>query len=379
MTNIIFFSDSKCINLYPLNLGKCASTLHFGVRSVSTQWVEAIAENKIKNTSSIRLNSRLMPTKASVEFVCQMISGDKWVVNGETLAEIEGDVSKEVGGDVFAILTASAADYFELCGEGIRTDIERLKLVWGARSLNESERESWAMNGVFFHGDLEQVHISPGVKIRSCTINTESGDVIIGPHSEIMEGSCIRGPFALGDNSTVKMGSQIYGPTSIGQHCKVGGEVSNIVMHDYSNKGHGGFVGNSVIGSWCNLGAETTSSNLKNTYGEVKLYSAKERKLINGGRIFCGILMGDHSKTAIHTAFNTATVVGAFCNVFGKGAPEKHIPSFTWGGSEGVKEYRIEQAISTAKKVMARRNVELTFKEEAAIEKLFNDTSADRV
>jgi hypothetical protein len=131
-----------------------------------------------------------------------MNSGQKWVVNGETLAEIEGDVSKEIGGDVSAILTTSAADYFELCGEGIRTDLDRLKLMWGARSLNESERESWAMNGVFFHGDLEQVHISPGVKIRSCTINTESGDVIIGPNSEIMEGSCIRGPFALGENST---------------------------------------------------------------------------------------------------------------------------------------------------------------------------------
>ena len=378
MTNISFLSDSKSINLYPLNIGKCASSLHFGVRSVSTQWEEAIAEKRSENTSSIMLNSRLMPTKSSVEFVCQMVPGEKWVVNGDTLAEIKGDTNKEVGKDVSALLTKSAADYFEICGEGIGNDLNRLKIAWRARSLNESERESWAMNGVFFHGNLKQVHISPGVKIRSCNINTENGDVLLGPNSEVMEGSCIRGPFALGENSTVKMGSQIYGPTSIGQNCKVGGEVSNIVMHDYSNKGHGGFVGNSVIGSWCNLGAGTTSSNLKNTYGEVKLYSAKERQLINGGRVFCGILMGDHSKTAIHTAFNTATVVGAFCNVFGKGAPEKHIPSFTWGGAEGVKEYRIEQAISTAKKVMARRNIELTFREEAAIEKLFNDTSADR-
>ena len=378
MTNIQFYSDSKSIDLYPINLGKCASTLHFGVRSVSIQWNEALSKNKYKNPSQILLNSRLMPTKASVEFVCKMNPGEKWVFDGETLAEIKGNKTKIIGVEVSALMTENAADYFELCGEGIKMDMNRLKHAWRSRSLNETERESWALNGVFFHGELEKVHVSPGVKIRSCTINTENGEVILGPDSEVMEGSCIRGPFALGENSTVKMGSQIYGPTSIGQHCKVGGEVNNVLMHDYSNKGHGGFIGNSVIGSWCNLGAETTSSNLKNTYGEVKIYSAKERKLIDGGRIFCGLLMGDHSKTAIHSAFNTATVVGAFCNVFGPGTPGKHIPSFTWGGSEGIKEHRLEQAISTAKKVMGRRNIELTFQEEAAIEKLFNDTSADR-
>ncbi len=378
MTNIVFFSDSKSIDLYPLNLGKCPSTLHFGARSVATQWVEALFENNFSHTLKIRINSRLMPTDRSVKFVCGMSSGEKWIVNGESLAEIEGNVDREIGGDCPALLTKSAADYFELCGEGIAEDLERLKLVWRARKLNESERESWAMSGVFIHGDLDKVYISPGAKIRSCTINTEQGVVILGSDSEVMEGSCIRGPFALGENSSVKMGSQIYGPSSIGKHCKVGGEISNVVMHDYSNKGHGGFVGNSVIGSWCNLGAQTTSSNLKNTYGEVKLYSAKEGKLINGGRVFCGLLMGDHSKTAIHTAFNTATVVGSFCNVFGKGTPEKHIPSFSWGGSEGVQEYKLEQAISTAKKVMARRGVELSVDEEAAIGKLFSDTSADR-
>ena len=150
----------------------------------------------------------------------------------------------------------------------------------GYQGLEEEEREGWAHGGVFFQGELDRVHVAPGAKIRSCTINTENGDVMLGLDSEIMEGSNIRGPFVLGAFSKLKMGSQIYGPTTIGAHCKIGGELNNVVIHDYTNKAHGGFLGNSVLGSWCNLGAGTVSSNLKNTYGEVEVWSKSERSMV---------------------------------------------------------------------------------------------------
>jgi len=374
MTQVRFFSDSKSDLIYPLNLGRSASTLHFGARSISTQWKEAL-DHKVKTL--ISLNSRLFPTTQAIEVVLKMKAGDRWEEDGILLAEAEGAGEHIVGKGVVAPLATSPKDYFEQCGNGINEDLERMKRAWSARTLCEDEREAWALSGVIFHGELERVHVAPGAKIRSGTINTENGEVILGANSEVMEGSNIRGPFVLGPNSQLKMGSQIYGPTSIGTHCKVGGELNNVVIHDYTNKAHGGFLGNSVIGSWCNLGAGTVSSNLKNTYGEVGIWSQSEKSILTTGSIFCGILMGDHSKTAINTSFNTGTVVGAFCNIFE--TPAKHIPSFSWGGSENCSAHEIEKAISTARTVMARRDIQLGDEGADKIRALFKESQDDRV
>lgn len=384
MLNITFISDSTSSEIYPLNVGRCESTLHFGARSAAQQWNEALGK---MNGDDIELNSRLLPTSFAISIIKGLKPGDILTFKGDFIAKIISpnsdktqnlELENEIVDENSLLIAESAADYFELCERGISEDLERLKLAWSARTLSESERDAWRLSGVIIHGELEKIHVSPGVKIRSCVINTEGGDVVLGPNSEIMEGACIRGPFTLGESSQVRMGTMIYGPTSIGKHCKVGGEVSNVVFHDYSNKAHGGFLGNSVIGSWCNLGADTTASNLKNTYGEVKIYSGGAKSLVESERLFCGLLMGDHSKTSIHTAFNTATVVGAFCNVFGAGTPPKHIPSFSWGGSEGLEIYKVEQAISTARKVMARRNLTLSPENEVDILKLFSESEGDR-
>jgi UDP-N-acetylglucosamine diphosphorylase/glucosamine-1-phosphate N-acetyltransferase len=168
------------------------------------------------------------------------------------------------------------------------------------------------------------------------------------------------------------MGALVYGPTSIGSNCRVGGEINNSVFHDYSNKAHGGFLGNSVIGSWCNLGADTTSSNLKNNYSEVSVWDNESKALAKSGRTFHGLIMGDHSKTAIHTSFNTGTVVGAFCNVFGANTPAKHIPSFTWGSAD---THDIEKALDTARRVMKRRGVELSSEEEMNIRQMHKSST----
>jgi len=384
MLNITYISDSKSTEIYPLNVGRCESTLHFGARSSAQQWKEALRD---MSDGDLELNSRLLPTSNAVNLIKGLKPGDSITLKDEFIAKLKNigaesyktrDVESDLKGEYPLLFTESASDYFTLCDKGIHEDLERLKLAWSARTLSESERESWMLAGVIIHGELNKIHISPGVKLRSCIINTEGGDVVLGPNSEVMEGACIRGPFTLGESSQVRMGALIYGPTSIGKHCKVGGELSNVVFHDYSNKAHGGFLGNSVLGSWCNLGAETTSSNLKNTYGKVKIYSDREKSLVKSELIFCGLLMGDHSKTGIHTAFNTATVVGAFCNVFGPDTPPKHIPSFSWGGSDGLEVYKVEQAISTARKVMARRGLKLSPVIEVEILKLFSDSKEDR-
>lgn len=264
-------------------------------------------------------------------------------------------------------------DLFERAGEGLENDLGRLTLTWRLRTLNEEEREAWASRGIVVNGPMDRIHLGPGAKLRDGSYNTESGDIVIGPGAEVMEGCRIRGPFALGEGSTLRMGSLVYGPTTIGKGCKVGGEVSNVVIHDHSNKAHGGFLGNSVLGSWCNLGAETSCSNLKNTYGHIAEWDAASQSFESRGRTFCGLIMGDHSKTAIHTAFSTATVVGPMCNVFGDSTPPRHLPPFSWG-FEG-EAYDLERALDTARKVMARRDVEMSEHVEARIRSAFQRRS----
>lgn len=216
-------------------------------------------------------------------------------------------------------------------------------------------------------GPEKKIYISPHAKVEGSIINTNTGYVFIDDDAEIMEGSLIRGPFVLGKQAMLKMGAKIYGATTIGPYCKVGGEVNNSVFFAYSNKGHDGFIGNSVIGEWCNLGADTNSSNLKNNYGEVKIFNYFEDKMKPTGLQFCGLMMGDHSKSGINTMFNTGTVVGVAVNIFGAGFPPKHIPSFSWGRAERFaeefQEYVIEKVLDTAQEMYKRRQKELSERE----------------
>jgi len=211
-----------------------------------------------------------------------------------------------------------------------------------------------------------------GAKATACTFNTNEGPIYLGAGAEVMEGAHIRGTFALGAHSVVKMGAKIYGATTLGPHCKVGGELANVNFQSYTNKAHDGFIGNAVIGSWCNLGADTNCSNLKNTYEEVKVWSEVEQRFIKTGTQFCGLFMGDHSKTGINTMLNTGTCIGAFCNIFGDGFPRTWIPPFSWGGSAGFKTHDLETALNTARAVMARRECTLSEQQEQAARKLHN-------
>jgi UDP-N-acetylglucosamine diphosphorylase/glucosamine-1-phosphate N-acetyltransferase len=248
------------------------------------------------------------------------------------------------------------------CGRAIAHDFSLL--TEGRRSQPIS-----ALNTVV--GDPARIFLEEGAVVEASTLNTKGGPIYIGKGAEVMEGCLIRGPFALGDHAQLKMGAKIYGPSSFGPECRVGGEVNNSVLFGYSNKGHDGFLGNSVLGEWCNLGADTNNSNLKNTYGEVNVHSYATGKTEPTGLQFCGLIMGDHAKSGINTMFNTGTVVGVSANVFGGGFPPKHIPSFSWGGAEGMTAHSLDRALETARRVMERRNVPLTPVDEAVLRQVF--------
>ena len=210
------------------------------------------------------------------------------------------------------------------------------------------------------------------------TINASSGPVYIGKDALIMEGCLIRGPFALCNDSVMKMGTKIYGPTTVGPFSKVGGEINNSVIFGYSSKGHEGYLGNSVIGEWCNLGADTNTSNLKNNYAEVKLWDYEKESFAKTGLQFCGLMIGDHSKCGINTMFNTGTVVGVSANVFGSGFPRNFIPSFSWGGSSGFTTYITKKAFEVAEVVMNRRHIEVTDIDKSILEHVFEATKTWR-
>jgi UDP-N-acetylglucosamine diphosphorylase/glucosamine-1-phosphate N-acetyltransferase len=209
-------------------------------------------------------------------------------------------------------------------------------------------------------GPVDQLFLEEGVGIEGCTINTKTGPVYFGRNVQILEGCLLRGPIAILEGGVLKMGTRMYGATTIGPRCKVGGEISNVVFQANSNKGHDGYLGNAVIGEWCNIGADTNASNLKNDYGDVKVWSYAAGGRRATGLQFHGLIMGDHSKCGINTMFNTGTVVGFSANIFGPGFPPPFLPSFSWGGAEGLITYRLDKALATAKRVMARRGHSLT-------------------
>lgn len=223
-------------------------------------------------------------------------------------------------------------------------------------------------------GDRALVFLEEGASVEACILNTKTGPVYVGKNAELMEGSVVRGGLALGEGAGLKLATKVYGATTLGPHCKVGGEVNNVVFQAYSNKGHDGFLGNAVIGEWCNLGADTNSSNLKNNYSNVAAYSYETGKTEKTDVQFMGIMMGDHSKCGINTMFNTATVCGVSCNIYGGDFPPKYTPSFSWGGADGFERFDLEKAIQAAQAMMSRRNVAFTEGDRRIFEKLFAES-----
>lgn len=257
---------------------------------------------------------------------------------------------------------------FQYNGDELNRDFDLLTA--GRTSVKPSSTNHIIGNRIF---------IEEGAQAEYATFNTTDAPVYLAKDALVMEGAMVRGGLALGEHSQLKMGAKIYGPTTIGPWSKVGGEVSNSVIQGYSNKGHEGYLGNAVIGEWCNLGADTNNSNLKNNYDEIRVWSYVNQGFERTGLQFCGLLMGDHSKCGINTMFNTGTVVGVMCNIFGSGFPRTFIPSFSWGGAGGYSVYRFDKALDTARRVMARRNKQVSPEEIAMLEEVFKLTAEWRV
>ncbi|MFZ4414875.1 MAG: putative sugar nucleotidyl transferase, partial [Bacteroidales bacterium] len=260
-------------------------------------------------------------------------------------------------------------DVFTLNGQEIVADLEIL--TKGRKSIEISNTNKIA--------GQHQIFVEEGAKIEFSILNATEGPIYVGKDVEIMEGCMLRGPLALCDHSIVKMGAKVYGGTTIGPFSKVGGEINNVVILGYSNKAHEGFLGNSVIGEWCNIGADTNTSNLKNTYEDVKLWNYPLQTFVNTGLQFCGLIMGDHSKCGINTMFNTGTVVGVNANVFGSGFQRNFIPSFSWGGVNGISTYDIKKAVIVAQRVYERRNLAFNDIEKDILNHVFNLTYKNRM
>lgn len=253
-------------------------------------------------------------------------------------------------------------DIFRMNGEALTADFKLLTAGRKSQPLSTT-------NTVI--GNPENIFLEEAAKAEACIINAATGPVYLGKDAELMEGCVVRGPLALGDHAALKLSTKVYGPTTLGPQCKAGGELNNVVMFGYSNKAHDGFLGNSVIGEWCNLGADTNNSNLKNNYGMVDVFNYREGKAIDTGLQFCGLLMGDHSKCGINTMFNTGTVVGVSANIFGSDFPPKFIPSFSWGGAQWLRTFTFDKAIEVANRVMERRGLKVEPADELILQTVF--------
>jgi UDP-N-acetylglucosamine diphosphorylase/glucosamine-1-phosphate N-acetyltransferase len=392
--NIIFFEDKRA-QFLPLVYTRPLAKLRIGILTIEEKWQKRFEEHKVSTTLSyltedyltdkyplveapqnIFINARFFPNERLVNFIINNLVADEalffegsLVVSKCTMEQFktESYYIKDQKDSFVSIELKNVTDIFSKNGLAIEQDFEIL--TKGKQSAPISSTNTIIGDRVF----LEE-----GAIVEASVLNSVSGPIYIGKNAEVMEGSLVRGPLAMCESSALKMGAKIYGPTTIGMHSKVGGEVNNCVIQDYSNKGHDGFLGNSVIGEWCNLGADTNTSNLKNNYGEVKLWSYEVNRLADTGLQFCGLIMGDHSKCGINTMFNTGTVVGVSSNIFDGGFPPKFVPSYSWGGASGFVESKLEKMLEVATIVMARRKLNLEEKDKAILTAIFEITAQFR-
>jgi UDP-N-acetylglucosamine diphosphorylase/glucosamine-1-phosphate N-acetyltransferase len=373
---IVLHDNGLHLRFAPLTLTRPVGDLRIGGMTNVERWklvapgaevyfeTEAYLQGVFPATDAADLviNAALIPNE-EVAAVILNLQENEILFNDETWLAKKGDASIKVQykGES-ALVLQERWDIFQLNGAAIEADFALLTAGRTSQELSETN---------VLIGPEENLFMEEGATVEGAIINVKSGPVYIAKDAEIMEGALVRGPLMMNEGSALKMGTKVYGPTTLGPHCKVGGEVNNVVFQGFSNKGHDGFLGNSVIGEWCNLGADTNSSNLKNNYGMVSTYSYEKREEVQTNVQFMGLIMGDHSKCGINTMFNTATVVGVSCNVFGADFPDKFIPSFSWGGKADRTEFRLDKAIEFANNMMARRGRELSEGERQILTHLF--------
>ncbi|MEG2178631.1 MAG: putative sugar nucleotidyl transferase, partial [Bacteroidales bacterium] len=330
----------------------------------------------VQKKQNVLINAAVLPD-------ANLVAAIKKLKSNQALSSEDSIIAYRIGGDdLDKIAEESPENMTEI---EYKEPIDKIENVCDLYLMNESilmrdfdcltqDRKSAKISKTNQVIAAENIFIEEGAIVEYATLNASKGPIYIGKNAEVMEGACLRGGVAICEGATVKMNAKIYGATTIGPYSKVGGELSNVVIFGYSNKSHDGFLGNAVLGEWCNLGADTNNSNLKNDYSEVKIWSYAAESFVPTGQTFCGLFMGDHSKTAINTMLNTGTVVGVCANIFGAGFPRQFIPSYTWGG----KNYQIDTAIETAVRVYARRQKEFTEVDETILRTVYANTHENR-
>ena len=381
--NVILF-DSNRSNFYPLSYTRPISEFRIGILTIKEKWthyyknISTKTEDYLVSKYPIRkqkenlwIDASVLPSKELKTELDSLRNGEVLESNGKIIAFKNVNYSyKNLNKINTSILVDSIENIWDIFSDNGREIEADFKLLTKARKSQKISDTNTVIG--------KHIFVEKGAKISCSILNAENGPIYIGKNAEIMEGAIIRGPFAMGENAVLKMGSKIYGPTTLGPHCKVGGEVNNSVFFGYSSKAHDGFLGNSVIGEWCNLGADTNNSNLKNNYAEVKLWNYEMERFKNTGLQFCGLIMGDHSKCGINTMFNTGTVIGVSANLFGSGFPRNFVPSFSWGGASGFQVYKLPKVFEVASKVFERRKLDFDENEQNILSEVYDMTKRYR-
>lgn len=384
--NYILFDGPSRNALLPFTYTRPVADIRIGILTIREKWEKYLGSTTTTLTEeylsekfpmveleqNVMINSSYLPNPTLVELIANLKPNQAVFKGDEVIAFFTEESQEEVDFDTYdsiefngdCITVEHTWDIFAKNDAALRDDFELLTEDRTSQKIPKS------VNVI----SPDSIFIEEGAKLEFVTLNASTGPIYIGKNAEIMEGSVIRGPFALCEEAQVKLATKVYGATTIGPHCRIGGEVNNSVLFGYSNKGHDGFLGNSVLGEWCNIGADSNNSNLKNNYEEVKLWSYETENFAKTGLQFCGLMMGDHSKCGINTMFNTGTVVGVSANIFGSGFPRNFVPSFSWGGASGFVTYLTKKAFEVAKIVMDRRHVEFTEQDKAILTHVFEET-----
>lgn len=389
--NLVLFDCHKVrTNLLPFTFTRPVADIRLGILTIREKWEKWLNKKSFSLTEEyllqkfpaapasepgIYINGAVLPDKNLVEAINTLGALKTLMFNGEIIAFktekhhlnyenfeaiTKGFTPVEYSGNLLTV--KNLWDIFGMNATAVKADFDILTAGRISKPLSDTNK---------LIGPKENLFIEEGAVVEASVLNTATGVIYIGKDAEIMENCAVRGPLALCEHAALKMSAKVYGATTIGPHSKVGGELNNVVIFGYSNKAHDGFLGNSVLGEWCNLGADTNNSNLKNNYGGVEVFNYREGKAVETGLTFCGLMMGDHSKSGINTMFNTGTVVGVSANVFGADFPPKFIPSFSWGGNRWLLTFSLDKSFEVADRVMQRRGIKLTAADRQILQTVF--------
>jgi UDP-N-acetylglucosamine diphosphorylase/glucosamine-1-phosphate N-acetyltransferase len=392
--NYILFGDQTRNHLLPFTFTRPIGDIRLGILTIREKWEKMLNAKTstlteeylnvkfplVKEADNILINSSILPNQTIIDEL-HKLSPNQTLITGETIIalRLKAEDIENLDWDVIDAVTPLQT----------QSSPKKINYLWDLIEMNEStllsdfelitnNRKSQPIPETVRVIAPEKIFIEEGAILEHVIINASEGPVYIGKNAHIMDGSLLRGPLAICEESKIRMGAKIYGATTIGPHCKIGGEISHSIIFGYSNKAHDGFLGHSVIGEWCNLGADTNTSNLKNSYENVRLWDYQEESFVKTDLQFCGTFMGDHSKCGINTMFNTGTVVGVGSQVFGSGFMRNFIPSFSWGSVSGFSVHNIDKSINIAKRVYARRHMEFTKVDEDILRFVYNRTLSFR-